>query len=291
MVFRWPPLRRGFKITVVLPSSSLSIYPTLREKTEFIGRVSRSLAVFRVEKVVVVSDSRDSDLFVTILRYLQLAPYLRRKLVPLSKELQYVGVLPPLNIATHNPEGAPPREGMLRDGLVEVSWGLKGRVFIGERRRCIAESRQTLSPGERVLVRIVKEDPLRCKVEDPAGVREYVGYQTISVDIGKSFGVDVRGSLSVVTSKNGKSFSKGLARKLWGDILRGKAITLYFGNHEKDFDEILQDEGFEVAGAFDYKINFIPDQGTLTVRSDEALISVLAALDTSSRLVSRGSKT
>ncbi len=290
MVFKWPPLKRGLKITVVIPSSNLEIFPTLKGKTEFVGKIARALAIFRVSRVVVVRDSRDADLFVTLLKYLLLAPYLRRKIVPITNELRYVGVLPPLSIVTHNPEGSPLRRGMLRDGLVEISWGVKGRVFVGDKKRCVAEARETLFPGERVLVRVIKEDPLRCRVENPDEIGEYVGFKVLAASLQGSLSNEIRGYVPVLTSKEGRPFGKGLARKLLGEISSKKTVTLYFGNYSDDFDGLLKKAVIKSRDLFKYKVNFMPGQGTFTIRSDEAVLAVLASLDTSIRLVI-GSKT
>ncbi len=284
MPFVWPPLKHLVRLVVVLPSSNLSILPGLREKTEFAGEVARALAIYKVSDVIIYDDEfsepGDSDLLATILNYLQVPPYLRKRLIPITPELRFVGLLHPLNIATHNPEGVGPRPGDLRDGLVVTSWGLTAKTYIGFKSLCFTESNKELSPNERVLVRIIRSKPLKCRVEDPDEIPEYVGYRVHKVGgellkVLKSF----KGAV-ILTSKVGEDFSinSNTVKSIISESVRKGSLIILFGNSRLDFDEIVGSKVINSLGNV-YRVNFIPGQGVLSVRTVEAIHAVLSQLN------------
>ncbi|OYT52176.1 MAG: hypothetical protein B6U73_00375, partial [Desulfurococcales archaeon ex4484_204] len=155
-MFEWPPVKRSIKLSAVIPVSNIGLVKDLRWKTITIGEFARAFAIYKINNVVLLSTGRDDEdpgdtnLFRIILEYLLVPPYLRKYVVPTLPELRYAGVLPPLNIVTHNPEGREPRKGDLREGLVMTSYGNRGKVFIGYRRRCYTVSHRELRSGDRI---------------------------------------------------------------------------------------------------------------------------------------------
>jgi len=282
-MFEWPSKKRFYEISVILPASNLSVYPTLREKTEFIARVARALAIFKVSNIVILDDSvaEDLELFATILNYLLIPPYLRRKLVPLIKELRYAGVLPPLNIPTHNPRNENPKVNEVREGIVRQSFGRKGKVFFGYKHNCFTSSRRELSPGERVLIKVISLDPLRCIEENPSESEIYIGYRVVKAGY-RNLPYIIRKLCSqgvkVLTSKAGKTFTYKEARNLLKEARLNKCLTLFFGNPEKDFNDIVPKEVLQSLEVT-HNYNFIKGQGVYSVRTDEALFSVLSILN------------
>jgi len=282
-MFEWPSRKEAYSISVVLPVSNLSIYPTLREKTEFAARIARAAAIFKAKHIIILKDidsSEDMDLFTTILNYLLIPPYLRRRLVPLTKELRYAGALPPLNIPTHNPKNKRPEPNDVREGVVRVAFGSKGKVFFGYRQECFTTSDRELMPGERVLIRVTSLDPLKCSEEDPLKTEIYVGYRVVQSDLQglhhtlrRICGKGPR----ILTSKAGKTFTYKEARRLLKEVMESKCLILFFGNSEKDFDEILPERIFKYLEVT-HNYNFIDRQGVYSVRTDEALLSVLSIL-------------
>ena len=178
-MFVWPSRKGFYELSIFLPVSNLSVYPTLREKTEFVARIARAAAIFKVSNVILVEDGSEEDLnlFITILNYLLVPPYLRRKLIPLTKELSFAGALPPLNIPTHNPSNKKPEINDVREGVVRTAFGRKGKVFFGYKRYCLMLSEREIFPGERVLLKITSLDPLKCVEEEPSKTEIYIGYR------------------------------------------------------------------------------------------------------------------
>ncbi len=285
MVFKWPSLKRDCKTSVVLPVSNISILPDLRSKTYFVGQVARALAIYRVDNLILFKDryssNDDLNLFRLIVTYLLTPPYLRKKLIPIVPELRFIGILPPLNIATHNPEGKKPSVGDLREGIVIQSLGKKAKVFIGYRRACITTSSRELRVNERITVRIVSVNPLKCEEVDPKDVTEYLGFNLLVANNEDEL-LEILNDLSgivIITSKFGDSISKlGLRKAVIKHGRESGGYKILFGNHEKDFDELVSKDLLNALNVR-FKMNFIPLQGTLTVRTAEALHAVLAIIN------------
>ena len=284
-IFKWPPPKRRYPFTVVLPSSNLNIYPTLREKTEVIGVIARVLAVYRVDNIIVFRDRgssrEDFELLRIILGYLTVPPYLRKKIIPLVPELKYAGMLPPLSIVTHNPEGKRPDIGDVREGVIVTSWGRMGKAYIGYKEQCRVSATIELNPGTRVLVRITSIRPLKGEVIDPNKLNLYIGYRVFSASSDSEL-TSILGKLGgvvVLTTKDGMSYHDIKLRKaLVSEIIKIGGLILLFGNPKRDFNELAREALERINVRF--KINFVPHQGVYSVRTIEALAAVLAQLNT-----------
>ncbi len=51
---------------------------------------------------------------------------------------------------------------------------------------------------------------------------------------------------------------------------------IVFGSYKEGVGEMITREGRRVEEVFDYILNTVPEQGTATVRTEEAIISTLA---------------
>ena len=285
MTFVWPPKKRSFDVNIVFPVSNMNVIPDLRLKTLYIGDLARTLAIYRVSNIYLFVDPdstiEDANFIRLILEYLLIPPYLRKKLVPIVPELRFAGLLHPLNIATHNPEGKEPRVDDLREGIiVELIEEKRAKVFIGYRRLCLTELKTTKSVNDRILVRILRKAPLICEEVMRNEISEYIGY---NVAIIRKSGLcrllgELRG-VFLIPSKYGESYVKlSLRRALAKHALEYGGLNIFLGNPEKDFDEIVKID-FSSYGRPTYKVNFIPYQGTLSIRTLEALNAILAILN------------
>jgi len=260
---------------VFVPSSVVSTEPSDDEKVRELSRLARALAVFRVDEAVVVSiggyedDARLVDL---ILNYVVTPPYLRRVIYPLKPELRFAGLTKPLAIYTHNPTNEPPRRGQLREGIVTRSWDMRAKAYVGLRNECVVQSFRELSPGWRILVRIESINPLRCVEVSRDDVEEYTGYIVSVVDQEHVRRV-LRGCFTVNATKRGASVTdRRIAEKVVSGWRGAGCINVLFGDPRHDFDEL-------VAFKPGLNVNFIPGQGTLTVRSVEAVWATLSILN------------
>lgn len=233
------------------------------------------MAVFRVDEVVVVGiegyedDTRLVDL---ILNYAVTPPYLRRAVYPLKPELRFAGLTKPLSIYTHNPTNKPPRIGQLREGIVTRSWGMRAKAYVGLRNECVVQSFRELSPGQRILVRIESVDPLRCVEVSRDDVEEYTGYVVRIVDQENVKGA-LRGCFTVNATKRGAPITdRKIGKKVVSGWRGAGCVNVLFGDPRHDFDELVPIRP-------SLSVNFIPEQGTFTVRSVEAVWAALSILN------------
>src|SRR5438445_88170 len=153
--------RRPQRLSVAIPSSFTKDVPYLREKTSRVGLIARSLAIFRVDEVVVYYDqtgsssAREADLLEKLLTYQETPQYLRKALFKQDPDLQFSGILPPLRIPSH-PNVGEPRIGEIREALV-IESGAHSIVNAGFRAAVEISSRLKLL--QRVPIRDVQITP------------------------------------------------------------------------------------------------------------------------------------
>lgn len=140
------------------------------------------------DKVVHPSAKVNPNLFLArILQYMETPPYLRKALVPISSDLKFVGLLPPLDVPHH-----PSREDMTlyREGVtLDKADDESTLVDVGLFRR--ARIDRPVQPNVRVTVELSQvvaaadtkkgQKPIQAKVVSPKTPREksgiYWGYQ------------------------------------------------------------------------------------------------------------------
>ena len=204
------PSRRRSKLSIAIPASLVAEYANLRDKTEVIGRVARSAAIFRADEVVLYPDQPDeSALIKLILGYVETPQYLRKYLYKVRPELQYAGTLPPLRTPHHQLEAhaANLRLGEFREGIVSDQHGVNV-VDIGVEKP-IKMTGKAPSMGSRVTVKITEMGPEpRCEMARKAEISAYWGYEIqasrkILGDLATSGYYD----LTIATSRTGAPFA------------------------------------------------------------------------------------
>src|SRR3989475_9297522 len=151
--------RRLQRLSIALPASFTKDVPHLREKTSRVGLIARSLAIFRVDEVVIYNDetgrSSESEgrLFEKLLGYQETPQYLRKALFKQDPDLQFSGILPPLRMPSH-PSIGEARGGEIREGLV-IESGTHSNVEEGLRPSAEDSSKQrTRESGSNRIARI-----------------------------------------------------------------------------------------------------------------------------------------
>jgi len=287
------PLPRP-RLAVGLPSSLLEDCPTLREKTVKLGLIGRACAVFRVDEVVVFKDSRsgaldDSPLIKLILDYMEAPQYLRRRLFRLRPELRFAGLLPPLRTPHHPLESrlGALRSETLREGVVVRRRGAYCLVDVGLDKLVQVRAEGELRPGSRVTVLV---DPVcgRHRVASPEEFGVYWGYRVVVLSEGlRGVRAASQADFVVGTSRRGRLVSDpSVLKELMGGLSRAERVLVLFGSPRAGLFEIGEAEGIDLREACDVVVNFIPDQGTRTVRTEEAVFSVLAIINFLAHLAS-----
>jgi len=282
------PMKRSNKLSVAIPASFVSDVPHLREKTFRIGLVGRAAAIFRVDEVIVYPDfpqtdqRRDINLIATILAYMETPQYLRKRLFKIQPELKYAGVLPPLR-TPHHPLADRTEDlkvGEFREGAV-VSCSREGsQVDIGVEQPALVASIK-LKTNTRVTVKIteLRKHP-KAVMANPREIRAYWGFKvTVSEN---PFGRLLKTrpfDLVVATSRKGKTMDV-IINELSKSWKQSSKTLVAFGAPTQGLFEIVAHERLRLEDLAHFVVNTIPEQGTETVRTEEALYASLAILNT-----------
>jgi methyltransferase len=275
------------KLSIAIPASVISETPHLREKTSKIGAIARSAAIFRVNEIIVYPDNtkmsqrQDLDFIALLLNYLETPQYLRKALFKLEPDLQYAGILPPLRTPHHPVSGKTKhlKVGEYREGIV-VSERKEGLVVdIGVQQPALLRQKQ-FAMGERLTLQVVNiSDNIEVQPVSRDDVPQYWGY-TVRVEK-RSFGQiinDAEFDLKIATARIGDNFIDVAGRmgKRW---VESSHVLVAFGAPSRGLHEIVEDERLKLADLADFIVNTVPNQGTATVRAEEALLATLAVFN------------
>ena len=281
-------MKRSTPLQVVFPSSITMDTPHLREKTYKIGLIGRACAIFRVDEIIIYHDcegkkcKRQIQLISSILSYIETPQYLRKRLFPISKFLKYAGILPPLR-TPHHPTSK--RIGELRidecrDGVVIETDGKNSFIDIGVDKTGVLSGKK-LPTNSRVTVKImdVKKRNIELQLLKRDEVKDYWGYRVSSsnLSLGKTV-KKMRPALTIATSRKGEKIYN-VYKQLQEEMGKSDRLIVAFGSPREGLNEILRRENLKLKNVFDFTINTIPDQGTETVRTEEAIFASLALLN------------
>ena len=270
--------------TVLVPTSLVREAEDKREATRKLGYVARAAAVFRVDTLNVFPDpAGEGDWgggFVeTVLRYAATPPYLRKEAWGKRDELEYVGVLPPLRLSPRTGSGSndsgSSRQGIVTrvgsDGRVRVNCGLQHPISLH------VPDGMDVSEGERVTVRVSSRRPVRARLVD-----ERPPLVVGRLDLDEALGRE-DGGVRIATSRFGTPLTLGRLERLSARIAE-TGFTVAFGSPGRGLPEICDaaigaDGVVEPDGTgFDRWLNTVPNQGSETVRTEEAMFASLAPL-------------
>ena len=262
----------GKRVCVSIPDTILEEQESLREKTAKLGQVARYCALFGVDAIRVFHDPRgrgESSFIKRVLEFLETPQYLRRRLFPLSEDLRFAGLLPPLRIPSHKAKVPLGRinAGEFREGVVladgfSVDVGLDVSVTL----------RKKETPQKRITLRIsaASNSRLEGTPVDRRDVTAYWGY-TVEVSGTGSLLADPAFPLKVATSRHGDPVAR-VARGLRKDLQGTGAVMLLFGSPSRGLFETI---GKDLRSKVSYVVNLFPEQNVVTARSEEAIISAL----------------
>ena len=275
------------KLSIAIPVSTISDTPHLREKTAKMGLIGRASAIFRVDEIILYPDNpkmdqrRDLDFMALLLNYLETPQYLRKTLFKLDPDLEYAGILPPLRTPHHPLSGKTKHlnVGEYREGVVmsETKEGLV--VDIGVQQHALLRQKE-FAIGDRLTLQVVNiGKQIEVQAVSHNEVPQYWGYR-VQVEK-RSFGqfvVEGGFDLKITTARIGDNFMD-VACKISGKWADSRRILVAFGAPSRGLHEIVQDEGLKLADLSDFIVNMVPNQGTVTVRTEEALLASLAVLN------------
>jgi len=305
-----PSTGRSKTVSVALPASIIDNAQSGELKAMLVGQIARALTIFSVDEIVLYEDrsdaqqSNDSEglsrglaFFVRNLQYLETPQYLRRELLPMHRDLKWVGLLSPIDAPHHlrryeqlaYREGAvlPAEKSPEQPPANSEGPGCWVNCGIGE---AVWVSGQEIPSGVRVTVRLETTNngygtPPRGVAVTPTEPRTILGfYWGYQVRIAKSLRAVFEecpfegGSydLTIGTSERGEAMG------LHG-LPKFKHLLLAFGGLG-GLEEAIEDElsGYPGSTApsalFNRYVNICPTQTSRTIRTEEALLIAMTSL-------------
>ncbi|CEG45318.1 Uncharacterized conserved protein [Plasmopara halstedii] len=296
---------RAYTLSMAIPGSILDNAQTKELKTYLAGQVARAAVIFQVDEIIVFDDqlgnsvstgapkkrAQDCHVFMArILQYLETPQYLRRALFPMHSDLSCAGLLNPLDCPHHlrAHEWSVYREGVVTDRPLKEKEG--SHVYVGLQREVVVDKR--IQPGIRVTVKIDEAS----KEFKKKMVGTLVSSAEPREQLGIYWGYTTRFASSLSNVWTNCPFPGGYDLKV-GTSERGNvsvddpdftlptfrhALVVFGGvagiEECVDADETLPVSGEDSNTLFDMWVNTCPDQGSRTIRSEEALLISLAAL-------------
>ncbi|NP_001149839.2 RNA methyltransferase [Zea mays] len=278
-------------VSIAVAGSIIDNAQSLELATLLAGQIARAATVFRIDEVVVfdstpaaengsAGDGEESGarFLVRILEYLETPQYLRRRLFPMHKNLKFVGLLPPLD-APHHVRKHEWSE--FREGVTLESDPSKGTlVDVGLSKNVLVE--QKLEPGKRVTVAMGTNRDLTT-----ACIRKVVPPSTPREQMGSYWGYKVRytSNLSGVLKNSPfkEEYDHIIGTSEHGQIVNSSELTLPTFRHlliafgglaglEESIEEDTNLKGKRADDVFTSYFNTCPNQGSRTIRTEEALL-------------------
>jgi predicted SPOUT superfamily RNA methylase MTH1 len=134
---------------------------------------------------------------------------------------------------------------------------------------------KNIKRGQRVTVRIYSRRPLKVQLVKRSDVPQYWGYDVRTADtLHNALETD---GLRIATSRTGQTLTCEKLSEIKSKT-RDK-VTIAFGSPSRGLEQLLHDEGHKLEEHSDCVVNSIPNQGTATVRTEEAIYITLGLLN------------
>ena len=264
-------------LSIAIPDSSLLDESTILNKTKKISMMARTCAIFKVNQIFIYQDGKqnknDSALLSTSLKYLETPQYFRKEIFPKTQLLKYAGVLQPLNISSHLTTSNQKmiKIGDIRDALI-INY--KGKKFLDIGINKYIQYFGKMKSGTRIAIQIKTTQPeLTAKEISRDTIKDYWGYNVKERPNLLSILSTWKGKI-ILTSKKGKNFSRLDTKKITDP---NEPILVVFGTTSKGVYDILGSNIKKIQNANVF--NFFPNQGTQTVRLEEAILGTLSIIN------------
>jgi predicted SPOUT superfamily RNA methylase MTH1 len=262
------------QISIFIPSSFLGESKDLKVRTYKVGLISRSAALFRVNRIIVYSDDEDRNgaKFINdVLDYMNTPQYLRKKVFPITRELRNVGILPPLR-TPHHPTGEL-RQGDFRQGFTVKRTKKGTMVDIGADRLALCKEKLSVNRVLNFKVEKLAKEILITPDEPDI----YWGYKTLTTyrNLQDSLrALKPRPDLVIGTSRLGQPITS-VFNEVKRELTGSKHFAILFGGPYSGLHDLRGDSG-KLA---DLELNTVPHQGTKTVRTEEAVLATLSVFN------------
>lgn len=284
------------RIAVALPDSMVYDAQHIRDKTEKLGYIARTLAIFQVTDIFIYHSpfitpqeaEREKRIIKNILGYLECPQYLRKQLFPIHRDLEFVGTLPPL-ATPHHMVDHKLKTGQFREALIYLHEN-KVVANVGTKRAI-----EVLNPPDgslkdkkiRATVQIhFDQEASRFRAEiiskDLVRAERYWGYRIKFSDVSiAKFGSRLNDFFVIATDRQGRKYSQ-LVEDFKTGIIKIKpknSFLFLFGEPKFDLYQMLK--GFDRIKLKDIShtiLNAVPYGGTRSIRLEEAVMISLSRI-------------
>ena len=264
------------ELSIFIPNSFLSESKDLKIRTYKVGILGRALAIFQADNVVIYNDDNvknedgkdDGKFIAEVLSYMNTPQYLRKKAFPIKAELKHVGILPPLR-TPHHPVNSQPDVGDYRQGFT-VKRNKKG-TFVDIGMDKLAFCKEQLSVKRIFDFKITKIAKKEVIVTPDKPDDVYWGYNVISSNKSLKNSLKlIKPDLVVETTRYG-DYIDSIFDELKHKVDECNSIAILFGGPYSSIQEDVSGGNWDLL-----KVNTIPNQGTETVRTEEAVVATLS---------------
>lgn len=290
-------------ISIALPGSILDNAQSVELRTYLAGQIARAAVVFCVDEVIIFDETGNTDRNIEgqfegikkgsanvqlarVLQYLECPQYLRKSFFPQHRDLQYAGLLNPLD-TPHHMRAADQciyREGVVLDKPVKKGRGSYVNVGLD---KVEVQIDKLIQPGVRVTVKLDTSD-----ITDKKKITgKVVSPKTPRLEAGKYWGYSVRVVASLSSVFTGCPYEGGYDMTI-GTSERGmlvddfedqsfKHCLVVFGGVKGLEASLEADEALDIqdpALLFQHYLNTCPGQGSGTIRTEEAILITMSAL-------------
>lgn len=264
------------ELSVFIPNSFLSESKDLKVRTFKVGVLGRALAVFQIDNVVIYNDDHiknengeeDGEFIAEVLNYMNTPQYLRKSAFPIMPELKHVGILPPLR-APHHPVNSQPDVGDYRQGFT-VKRNKKGTfVDIGMDKLAFCKEQLTVKKIFNFKITKIAKKEVIVTPDKPDDI--YWGYNVISSNKSLKNSLKLIKTDFVVETTRYGDYIDSIFDELKLKVDEFKNIAILFGGPYSSISEDVSSGNWE-----HIKLNTIPNQGTETVRTEEAVVATLS---------------
>eukprot|EP00633_Aureoumbra_lagunensis_P010065 CAMPEP_0197315404 /NCGR_PEP_ID=MMETSP0891-20130614/38125_1 /TAXON_ID=44058 ORGANISM="Aureoumbra lagunensis, Strain CCMP1510" /NCGR_SAMPLE_ID=MMETSP0891 /ASSEMBLY_ACC=CAM_ASM_000534 /LENGTH=301 /DNA_ID=CAMNT_0042804349 /DNA_START=30 /DNA_END=935 /DNA_ORIENTATION=+ len=264
---------RSCTVSIAVPGSILQRAQSRELKTLLAGQIGRAAAICEIDEIVVYGEPAiESTRLARILEYLETPQYLRKTLCPVHTDLGAVGILPPLDAPHHVRATEPSR---YREGVVTNSSENTFHVDVGIPSGdlcCTSGNKSQPKKGTRITIDMQAQKPVApSKPRTQLGL--YWGYQTrIAVSLNEVLhhmpNSIPRYDLVIATSEKGQSIQTNSF-----SLPPFHNLIVLFGG----VDGLEANPGHDL-DKYSLWLNVCPNQGSRTIRTEEAVLLAMAKL-------------
>lgn len=255
---------------LLIPSTFAADERDMKLRVAKYGMLARSASIYGVDRIIIYQDEdpkideeESVELMEKYLNYAETPPYLRKQLIPHDEDLKYANIMPALQIISHGYSDNF-REAVVEendDGELTLEAGLSSPVT----------AYGDLEEGERATLLMTSEEEGKIISRD-----EIDGFWTFDIENRREKLGEVIEDLDkpvVVTASSGDP-----AKEVEDELTDLDDHALVFGSAWRGIPLMIERGDLE-RSQIDMMVDFVPEQQTKTVRTEEALPICLGIIE------------